>query len=168
MLPPGEPPYVTSLEEVAWGLVLTAVTILIHGVATTWSIVATSPRSASGPTRPIRDLGRIIALAELIVLIHLVEVLVWAAFFYWGGNFENPSIAYYFALLEYTTVGSSYNLHTRWRFLEGLIAICGLLTFAWSTGVLMTAVQGVQDRSIAERLRNRGSQKASEHRQIEH
>ena len=88
MLPPGEPPYVTSLEEVAWGLVLTAVTILIHGVATTWSIVATSPRSASGPTRPIRDLGRIIALAELIVLIHLVEVLVWAAFFYWGGNFE--------------------------------------------------------------------------------
>ena len=71
-----------------------------------------------------------------ILLIHLVEVIVWAVFFYWKGAFPNVSIAYYFALNEYTTVGSKFNLPLQLRLLEGIISCAGLLAFALSTGIL--------------------------------
>ena len=61
----------------------------------------------------------------IIVVVHLVEAVVWASFFVWNDAMPSASISYYFALMEYTTVGSAYNLPVRWRLLEGLIAITG-------------------------------------------
>ncbi|HET7003378.1 MAG TPA: hypothetical protein VFI33_18775, partial [Puia sp.] len=72
----------------------------------------------------------------LILLIHMIEVVIWAIFFYWKGAFANVSIAYYFALNEYTTVGSKFNLPIQLRLLEGIISCAGLLAFALSTGIL--------------------------------
>jgi hypothetical protein len=60
----------------------------------------------------------------------------------------NSSLCYYFALLDYTCLGSNYNLHLQWRLLEGMISMAGLLTFAWSTGVLMTLAQDFQDTQM--------------------
>ena len=53
-----------------------------------------------------------------------------------------------YALLEYTTLGSSLHLPLRWRLLEGLTAIAGVLTFAWSTGVLLTLAQTFQEQEV--------------------
>jgi hypothetical protein len=61
----GEPAYVTSLEEVAWGLVLIAMTIVMHGFGTTLAILTT--RGLLDPTRPerlFRSLAHIIVLAQ--------------------------------------------------------------------------------------------------------
>jgi len=60
----------------------------------------------------------------------------------------NSSLSYYFSLNEYTTLGSNYNLHLRWRLLEGMISMAGLLTFAWSTGILLTLAQDFQDQQL--------------------
>ena len=51
------------------------------------------------------------------------------------------SSAYYLSLLDYTTLGCEYDLPVNWRLLEGMIAISGLMTFAWSTGVLFALAQ---------------------------
>jgi len=51
-------------------------------------------------------------------------------------------------LNEYTTLGSNIFLPLKWRLLEGMIATSGLLTFAWSTGVLITLAQKFQDRQM--------------------
>jgi hypothetical protein len=69
----------------------------------------------------------------------------------------NASTAYYYALLEYTTLGSSLHLPLRWRLLEGLIAIAGVLAFAWSTSILLTLAQGFQEQQLLalERRRER-------------
>ena len=80
------------------------------------------------------------------MFVHLLEVAVWAAFFIWQGAFANGSISYYFSLNEYTTVGSNFSLPVHWRLLEGMIATTGLLTFAWSTGILLTLAQEFQDQ----------------------
>ena len=148
----GEPAYVTSLEEVAWGLVLIAMTIVMHGFGTTLAILTT--RGLLDPTRPervFRSLAHIIVLAQLLVVLHLLEVGVWALFFFWKECFSTLSLNYYVALLDYTTLGSEYNLPTRWRLLEGMIAICGLLTFAWTTSVMMGVIQQVQDARVSPR-----------------
>lgn len=60
----------------------------------------------------------------------------------------NASLAYYFALMEYTTIGSAYNLKLDWRLLEGMNGIAGLLTFAWSTGVLLTLAEEFQSQRL--------------------
>ena len=149
---PVEPLYVTSLEEVFWGGVLVAITMTLHGIGML-SILrvnlflklrfAGKPGFASG-------LLMLISASWMIMLVHLIEVIVWASFFLWKGAFPNRSIAYYFSLNEYTTVGSNYNLPLHWRLLEGMIATAGLLTFAWSTGILFTLAQEFQEQRMTE------------------
>jgi len=146
----GEPAYVTSLEEVAWGLVLIAVTIVMHGIGTTLALTVT--RGLLNPTQSTRvflNLARVIGLAQLLVVLHLLEVAVWAIFCFWKECFSTLSLNYYVSLMNYTTLGSEYSLPTRWRLLEGMIAICGLLTFAWTTSVMMGVIQQLQDRRMS-------------------
>ena len=67
----------------------------------------------------------------------------------------NASTAYHYALLEHTTLGSSLDLPLRWRLLEGLVAIAGVLAFAWSTSVLLTLAQGFQEQQLLALVRRR-------------
>ena len=90
----------------------------------------------------------VILASWMIMLVHLIEVVVWAWFFAWKGAFPNRSLAYYFSLNEYTTVGSAFSLPLPWRLLEGMIATAGLLTFAWSTGILFTLAQEFQEQQM--------------------
>jgi hypothetical protein len=50
--------------------------------------------------------------------------------------------------MEYTTIGSVYNLKLDWRLLEGMNGIAGLLTFAWSTSVLLTLADDFQRQRL--------------------
>jgi len=139
--------YVTSLEEVLWGITLVAITMAIHGcgmLATLFTVHAV--RTGAGRPVSVFRNGAVLILASwMIVLVHLAELLIWAAFFLWQGAMPNPSTSYYFALMQYTTVGSSFNLPLRWRLLEGMLPIAGLMTFAWSTGVLFNQTSWVTE-----------------------
>jgi hypothetical protein len=160
---PVPPAYVTSLQEIFWGGILVAITMAMHGVGMLTvvrinnSLKHRFERTASFST----DLGIVILTTWLILLVHLLEVFAWAFFFLWkdavntgSSATANSSLCYYFALLDYTCLGSNYNLHLRWRLLEGMISMAGLMTFAWSTGVLMTLAQDFQDRQML-RLKER-------------
>ena len=108
--------------------------------------------------------GAVLILASwMIVFIHLVELLVWAAFFLWQGAMPNASNAYYFALMQYTTVGSSLNLPPRWRLLDGMLPIAGLMTFAWSTGVLLTLAQEFQSTQLSLIHKRRAERQSLKH-----
>ena len=138
--------YAISLREILWGVSLVALTMAIHGFGVTVML-----RVAGGLERRIQrrkgfllGLGILILSTWMLMFVHLFEVFVWAAFFFWKQAFTNPSICYYFALNEYTTLGSNYSLPQDWRLLEGCIATAGLLTFAWSTGALLPLLQAFQ------------------------
>ena len=133
-----EPVYVISFEEVFWGALLVAITMAIHifGMLMVLRMNFYLISKFDKKTTLMAGVIPIMLASCLILLIHLVEVIVWAAFFYWKGAFPNTSIAYYFALNEYTTVGSKFNLPLQLRLLEGIISSAGLLTFALSTGIL--------------------------------
>jgi hypothetical protein len=158
--------HVTSLEEVLWGISLVALTVALHGCGMLATLFA-SQVMKEGSAEPLSFVrgGAILILASwMIVLVHLVELLVWAAFFLWQGTMPNASTSYYFALMQYTTAGSSFNLPERWRLLDGVLPIAGLMTFAWSTGVLFTLAQefqGAQLSDIHARRRARRAERAS-------
>jgi hypothetical protein len=133
-----EPVYVISFEEVFWGASLVAITMAIHvfGMLMVLRFNEFLKSRFDKKNELMAGVVPIMLASCLILLIHLVEVVVWAGFFYWKGAFPNASIAYYFALNEYTTVGSKFNLPLQLRLLEGIISSAGLLTFALSTGIL--------------------------------
>jgi len=146
------PTYVTSLEEILWGICLVAVTLVIHafGMVMTLRVNGALQPKVAQVRSFIPDVGLLILSSWMIILVHLFEVLVWALFIYWKQAIPNlnTSVAYYFSLNEYTTVGSNYTLVFKWRLLEGMLATAGLLAFAWSTGILLTLAQGFQDRQM--------------------
>lgn len=147
---PVEPLYVTSLEEVLWGGTLVVITMAMHGVGMMAVLrINLAIKHWLGTTRSLLiNLMPVILASWMIMLVHLVEVIVWALFFVWKGAFPNRSLAYYFSLNEYTTVGSAFSLPLQWRLLEGMIATAGLLTFAWSTGILFTIAQEFQEQQM--------------------
>ncbi len=133
-----EPVYVISFEEVFWGALLVAITMAIHvfGMLMVLRFNEYLKSRLDQKKELMAGVVPIMLASCWILLIHLVEVIVWAVFFYWKGAFPNVSIAYYFALNEYTTVGSKFNLPLQLRLLEGIISCAGLLAFALSTGIL--------------------------------
>ena len=154
--------YVTSLEEVVWGITLVAVTMGIHGYGMLLTLVTSHAlKEATGGAQSfVAGVGVLIVASWVIVLVHLAEVPIWAAFFVWQDAMPNASTAYYYSLMQYTTVGSSLNLPPRWRLLEGMVAIAGLMTFAWSTGVLFTLAQEFQSRQLAFIHEHRAARRA--------
>jgi len=149
--------YVTGIHEVLWGSLLVAVTLSLHGfgMVFTLRVYGAFKERLEQSQSIMLGIGSIIVGSWMIILVHLIEVFVWAGFFLWQGAVNsgtsspaNASLSYYFSLCEYTCLGSDYNLVLRWRLLEGMIAIAGLLTFAWSTGVLLTMAQDFQDQRL--------------------
>ena len=139
--------HVTSLEEVGWGIALIAITMMIHafGMLVTLTVGASTrnrSRIAAGFFTNIRVL---VVTSWVIVFVHLGEVAIWAGFFVWREAMPSISAAYYYSLMQYVTVGSELTLPVRWRLLGGLIGIAGLLTFAWSTTVLLRLAQRFEE-----------------------
>ena len=171
MNPSDTPMYVTSLEEVLWGGLLTAITVAMHGFGMLSVIRLQGALKERLERTPSFTKGMLVLIicSWIILLVHLLEVFVWAGFFLYNDAVNtgtsasaNSSLCYYFALLDYTCLGSNYNLHQRWRLLEGAISMCGLLTFAWSTGVLMTLAQDFQDTQmqLLKKKRDKGQKQA--------
>ena len=143
--------YVISTEEILWGGLLLAITIALHGLGMLLTL-----RVSRGLKQRFERLQSqsflfgvvlIIIAAWMIVLVNFVEISVWASFYVWRDAIQNPNVAFYYALVNYTTLDSGY-LPQRWRLLEGVLAMAGLLTMAWSTGVLFTLAQEFQDRAL--------------------
>ena len=174
-MPPTTPPhYVTSLEEIFWGGTLVAITMVLHGFGMLLVLRANRPLKERFDQAPSFTKGMVLLIIAswMILLVHLLEVFVWAGFFLWTDAVNtttdakaNASLCYYFALMDYTTLGSIYNLHLRWRLLEGMIAVAGLLTFAWSTGILLTLAQEFQDQQMFL-LKQRSASHTSKHNPV--
>lgn len=143
--------YVISTEEILWGGVLLAVTIVMHGLGMLLTLRVSrllTDRFPQGYQRSfLFGVSILVVAAWMIVLANCAEVLLWAGFYVWRGAVHNPSAAFYYALVNYTTLNSGY-LPQRWRLLEGVCAMAGLLTMAWSTGVLVALAAQFQRRLL--------------------
>ena len=138
--------YDISLAEVAWGGTLVAITMAIHAIGMILTVQSTTALKVWALRRVMRAplIAPLVLAAWLICLVHLVEVGVWAGFLVWKGLLPSAGIAYAFALMTYTTLGSQFAIPLDWRVMQGMLAMAGLMTFAWSTAIVVTTAQDFQ------------------------
>jgi len=149
--PPVDPAlYVTSFKEFMWGAGLIAFTMGFHALGMLAVLRFDNRFKARFERKPsfFAGLSNLILASWFLVVVHLCEVWMWATFFLWQDCFPNRSVANYFSLNEYTTLGSELHLPLDWRLLEGMIATAGMLAFAWSTGVLLTLARDFQSKQL--------------------
>ena len=143
--------YVIRLDEIVWGGVLLALTLVIHGAGMFLTLrLDAALLNRTGRARPgYMSMTILILAAWMIILFSLIEVTMWAGFFVWRNAQPNIFSAYYNAMLNYTTLQAGY-LPLRWRLLEGILGMAGLLTFAWSTSILFSLAQELTQEALQE------------------
>jgi hypothetical protein len=82
-----------------------------------------------------------IRIAGWMVLFHLIEIAVWAFFYFWKDTMPDLQSAFYFSGVTYTTTGyGDLVLPKEWRLVGGVEALTGILMCGWSTGFFFAVV----------------------------
>lgn len=143
------------IEQILLALVLTSITVAIHVVGSIRFVMpwaAKRIRVAEG-SMPAGAVMLLVRLVSGLLLLHVVEMAIWAAAFYLAGVFEDFETAMYFSLKSYTTVGYGDVLPTRdWRLLGPIEAAVGVLMLGISTSFIVAIVHRMHfDRIEAEK-----------------
>ena len=123
---------------VALGLM--ALSVMIHATGVTsavrWDARQTNTRRSFWSATRL-----FILLAGWIIVLHLIEITVWAAFYTWKDAMPDMQSALYFSAVTYTTTGyGDLVLPKEWRLVGGVEALTGILMCGWSTGFFFVVV----------------------------
>jgi hypothetical protein len=132
---------------------LVAITVLVHtsGFALVLRFVVKPGDEGRLQAWPIA--WRLIKVAWFLILVHGIEITIWALFYLWKGCLPDAESAFYFSGVTYTSIGyGDLVLPKPWRILgpvEGLtgILMCGLsaaLFFALLTRVYSLRLEARQ------------------------
>lgn len=120
---------------------LLALTVIVHsvGILTVFRWVVRSREMATSRFWPVTWL--VIRIAYSLVAIHLVEIAVWA-FYYWRQEcLPDLESSFYFSGVTYTTVGyGDLVLSNHWRLLGPVEGLTGILMCGLSTGFFFAIV----------------------------
>jgi hypothetical protein len=101
----------------------------------------------------------------LMLVLHIVGMSIWATMLTRLDLIPDARDSLYYTANSYTTLGyGGVPLGFGWRELGPMMAICGLFTFAWTTGVMFNVV-GYQ-RELTEQLAEEFARKRQLHREL--
>lgn len=130
------------LSQLTYGAVLISLTVVIHAMCLELIIRAWRAVSIEIEVR-----WRAISLSLTIIGIfaaHIVEIWVWAIFYYFVEEIQNWESALYFSTSSFTTVGyGDLVLSEEWRLLGSIEAINGMILFGWSTAFILAGVRRI-------------------------
>jgi hypothetical protein len=88
------------------------------------------------------------AVILVVVLIHVLQAGVWAAFFHWVVGIRPWHDAYYHSILSLTTMDDSSGvLPERGRLLGAAEGLLGWIVFSWSTAAIFMLLTSLRDRA---------------------
>jgi hypothetical protein len=123
------------LFKLSIALLLMAVCVTIHAAGLTWAlrlIQRRVPRRARALAAATRMM---IGVAAWAIVLHLLQIGVWAAFYLWERGMPDLHSALYFSAVTYTTTGyGDLVLPPEWRLVGGVEALTGILMCGLSTG----------------------------------
>ena len=129
-------------------VLLVAVTVLIHAYGTHYWMRFMAHRyvGPGGDFRHGKGLPAIIWTAITLLMLHAIEVVVWAVAYRLLtpiGSLDTFEKAVYFSIVTFTTLGyGDITLpQEEWRLLSGVEALNGILLVGWTTAFLFAVVQ---------------------------
>jgi hypothetical protein len=92
--------------------------------------------------RRFANTAAIVVGVLFVMLVHSVQVWIWAITFQTVGAFSELEPALYFSLVSFSTVGfGDITLGPDWRLLSALTAANGFISFGWSTAHMVELVR---------------------------
>jgi hypothetical protein len=139
------------LTRLLFGFSLMAICVTIHAGGLAWELRRLRRRAA--PPSGFWPAARIfVGIALWVVILHLLEISVWAVGYTWNGSMPDLTSALYFSAVTYTTTGyGDLVLPPAYRLDGGIEALTGILMCGWSTGFFFAIVNRLSDASVTTR-----------------
>ena len=119
---------------IAWCLM--ALCVIIHAIGLTAAFSWMKGRSVMIQGRFWSATWMRICIVSWTVLMHLLQIAVWAFFYAWKHGMPDLTSAFYFSAVTYTTTGyGDLVLPKQWRLVGGVEALTGILMCGLSTGL---------------------------------
>jgi hypothetical protein len=138
------------IHRILLGTCLIAITTVMHAGGST-AIYQFALRSGVRPSSkfwPVTWL--VVRVAWMLIVLHLLEIAVWALFYHYQGCMPDWESAFYFSGVTYSTLGyGDVVLPQEWRLLGPVEGLTGILMCGLSTGFFF---------AIVSRLRSPGSE----------
>jgi len=133
------------ISKLLTALFLMALCVVIHAGGVSFAMRRLS-RHLPHLDRLWRWTWLFVRLASLMILLHLVEISVWALFYVWQGAMSDLQSSLYFSAVTYTTTGyGDLVLPPESRLIGGVEALTGILMCGWSTGFFFAVVSRLFD-----------------------
>jgi hypothetical protein len=125
--------------QIGVGLLVSGANIAVHAVI--MSVLTWTAHRASRATMAVHVQIRLVlvmmATVTVLMFAHALEIGIWALTYASVQIVPERGDAYYFAFVNYTTLGYGDVLPVRrWRLLGPMAAMNGVLLFGWSTAVI--------------------------------
>jgi len=136
------------VREASAAVVLVTLTLLLQCAGMAALISFAKPSLARDDLRlgPIRSALLMVRLMTAFIVLHILEILLWAAFYRWL-CFPLWEFAFYFSTSSYATVGyGDIVLPQMWRNLGPVESIIGVLMCGLSASFLFAIVSRLVDR----------------------
>lgn len=131
--------------------VLVAITVAIHSAGLATLLRALQKAHAEPPLGIWRITRALIRTTLVLLLIHSIEIAVWALF-YLAAGLEDGESAFYFSGVTYATIGyGDVVLQKPWRMLAPIEGLTGILMCGLSTGfffAVLLRLLGPQGRGV--------------------
>lgn len=122
---------------------LVSACVAIHGIGMGLGIAwfrKSAPRPDSGYSL-LRTHWCLVGVVYGLLVLHLIQIVVWAAFYRAVGCFPDLATSVYYSASSYSTVGYGDVVPgPEWRVFGAAEAVTGVIMFGWSTGVLVAVV----------------------------
>ncbi len=121
--------------------VLVAVTVAVHALGFALLLKGARRLRAGLPKRLLSATWLLIRVTWALIVIHVVEITVWALFYWWSDCLPDAESAFYFSGVTYTTVGyGDLLLPEPWRMLGPVEGLTGILMCGLSAGLFFALV----------------------------
>ena len=93
---------------------------------------------------------------SVIIILHMVEIGIWAIFYSANSLFQDFETALYFSITSYTTIGfGDVVLPRAWRLLGGIEGVTGVLLCGLSTAFVFAIINAMFQMRVQKRTNSR-------------
>jgi hypothetical protein len=137
---------ISMLAELFRAFTIVAICAVIHttGVVVFAEWLISRRQAIERQPGLLKDSLLLISVVAVIIVLHVIETGIWAAFYYARNLFPDYETALYFSLGSYSTIGyGDVVLPQRWRLLGGIEGLSGVLLCGVSAAFVFAILNGL-------------------------